>query len=447
MEKKYNMIILGAGESGTGAALLAKSKGNHVLVSDSGKISTSCKQLLEEYAISYEEGAHSESLILRSDEIVKSPGIPQTLPLLSAAREKGISVVGEIEMAARYTKARLICITGSNGKTTTTNLVYHMLKQAGLHVGMVGNVGVSFARQVWEDPKDYYVLELSSFQLEDMFDFKADIAVLLNITPDHLDRYQYNMDLYAKAKMRIVRNQTQDDFFIYSADDEVVSAFVKSENPNAVALPFGMNKNSRNVAYIDDNKLVVNFLNSPFAMMKNELALQGQHNAYNSMAAAITARVLDIRNDYIRASLSSFRGVEHRLERYLSVRGVSFINDSKATNINATWYALDSMRSPTVWIVGGIDKGNDYSLLDDLVHEHVKAIVCLGRDNTTILSHFKDTDIPLYETTAMKDAVQKAYSLSEKGDAVLLSPACASFDLFQNYEERGNQFKTCVRNL
>ncbi len=444
---QQKIVILGAGESGTGAALLAKDRGYDTFVSDNSKIAEQYKVMLLKYNIAFEEEGHTTERLLDADEVIKSPGIPATNKFIQLLKEHNIPVISEIEFTTRFTQAKKICITGSNGKTTTTHLVCHILKQAGWNAGMVGNVGTSFARQVWEDPKDIYVIELSSFQLEDMYMFKAEIAILLNITPDHLDRYEYDIDQYAKAKMRIVRNQTKNDFFIYCQDDPWAKKYAEKINTEVQKIPFGLENKSGNKAYIEDNKMIVNYSNQKFIMMKEDLTLQGQHNTYNSMAAAITARVLHIRDEHIRASLSSYKGVEHRLEQYLSIRGIMFVNDSKATNINSTWYALDSMQNPTVWIVGGIDKGNDYSVLDELVKNKVKGIICLGKDNQPIIEHFRLFGIPMEEMQSMEDAVKKSYEMADKGDTVLLSPACASFDLFKNFEDRGNQFKQHVRNL
>lgn len=446
MDKR--LVILGAGESGVGSAILGKMKGFDVFVSDSGSIK---EQYLDEMAangIAFEMGHHTEDLILNADLIVKSPGIPEKAPIIKKLREKGTLIISEIEFAGRYTSAKMICITGSNGKTTTTLLCYDLLKRAGLNVGLGGNVGQSFARQVAQCNFDYYVLELSSFQLDGMYDFKADIAVLMNITPDHLDRYNYEMQNYVDSKMRIVQNQTENDVFIYFADDEIVQKELEKRTIRSQKIGFSLSKMIEgDGAFVNNEKIEITYNKRLFEMSIYDLSLQGKHNTCNSMASAAVAMASDIRNDVIRESLSGFKGVEHRLESYLTVRGVEFINDSKATNINSTWYALESMTAPTIWIVGGIDKGNDYSELYSLVKSKVKAIVCLGVDNKKIIDAFSPIVPEIVETKSMEHAVKSASFLAEKGDVVLLSPACASFDLFMSYEDRGCQFKEAVRNL
>jgi UDP-N-acetylmuramoylalanine--D-glutamate ligase len=441
------IAILGAGESGVGAALLAQQKGYDVFVSDSGSIKEKYRKLLEEHELKWEEKQHSEVSILAADEIIKSPGIPEHAPLIRAAKEKAIPVISEIEFAARYTTATKICITGSNGKTTTSHLVYHLLKKAGLNVVLAGNVGDSFAHKVATSKFDYCVLELSSFQLDNMFRFKADIAILLNITPDHLDRYNNSFEEYIDAKFRIVQNQTENDVFIYCADDEAIATKLKTLALPARQMAFSIKKKIQPGAYLENDKLTINLTNNPFYMSIHQLALQGKHNLYNSMAAGIAARVLEIKKDLIRESLTDFQNIEHRLEFVAKIHGISFINDSKATNVNSTWYALESIQSPVIWIVGGVDKGNDYSELESMVTEKVKAIICLGVDNTK-LHNFFDSKVPVVlDARSAKEAVDLAYEQGKHGDHVLLSPACASFDLFENYEDRGHQFKAAVRSL
>ena len=444
---KKRAVILGAGESGTGAAILALRKGFDVFVSDSGTVREKYRELLTRHQVAWEEGRHSMELILNADLVIKSPGIPEKAPVMAGIREKGIPVISEIEFAARYTHAKKICITGSNGKTTTTLLIYHMMKKAGLHAALAGNVGTSMALQVAEHNYDYYVIELSSFQLDDMYEFRAEVAILMNITPDHLDRYQYRMQNYVDSKFRITRNQTGEDFFIYFADDPVITEEMRRRKPAARCIPFTLSSINGEGAGVHENQLIINIHKNQFSMSILDLALQGKHNVCNSMAAAISGMVLEIRNDRIRESLTDFQGVEHRLERFLKVHGIEFINDSKATNVNSTWYALESMNHQVVWIAGGIDKGNDYSMLYDLVKEKVKAIVCLGVDNSKIHKAFDGMVKNIIDTTNMAEAVKSAYYLARNGDIVLLSPACASFDLFENYEDRGHQFKQEVRNL
>ena len=441
------LVILGAGESGVGAAILGKSKGFEVMVSDAGKINKKYRDVLLNYEINFEEGAHSRELILKADLVVKSPGIPDHIALINEIKGEGIPVISEIEFGGRYCSAKTICITGSNGKTTTTMLTYHMLKQAGLNVGLAGNVGESFAWQVAEKEFDYYVIELSSFQLDGMFEFKADIAVLLNITPDHLDRYDNDFQKYVDSKFRVLQNQTANDFFIYWAEDPVIQQELKKQNIPAVCLPFGLNEPVGNGAGIKGKDLIINREQNSLSMSIFDIALQGQHNTYNSMAAGLAGMVLNIRNEKIRESLSGFQGVEHRLEHFLKVHGIAFVNDSKATNVNSTWYALESLNKPIVWIAGGVDKGNDYESLKPLVKEKVKAIICLGVDNKKIVEAFKDIVPEIHETQDMKEAVRSAYYLAKNGETVVLSPACASFDLFENYEDRGRQFKMAVREL
>jgi UDP-N-acetylmuramoylalanine--D-glutamate ligase len=440
-------VILGAAESGVGAAILARKQGFDVFVSDFGTIKEKYKNELTERDFEFEEGFHTEEKILNADVVVKSPGIPDKAPLIVKLKEKGIPVISEIEFAGRYTSAKKVCITGSNGKTTTTLLTYHMFQKAGLNVGLAGNVGKSMAWQVAENDFDYYVIELSSFQLDGMYEFRADIAILLNITPDHLDRYEYKMRNYIDSKFRITQNQTAEDIFIYCTDDPVLNHEMTKRKLAARCVPFGLGVPPVEGAGIIDNKLIINWEQNIFTMSILDIALQGNHNTYNSMAAGISGMAVNIRNEKIRESMADFKGVEHRLERFLKVHGIEFINDSKATNINSTWYALESMTQPTVWVVGGIDKGNDYSELYDLVKTKVKAIVCLGKDNSKILEAFKNLGIDMVETQSMEDAVRSAYYLAKNGDTVLLSPACASFDLFENYEDRGRQFKHEVRQL
>lgn len=444
---KKRAVILGAAESGVGAAILARKQGFDVFVSDKSAIKDKYRDELVTRQIEFEEGNHSEEKILNADLVVKSPGIPDKAPMIKLLKEKGIPVISEIEFAGRYTSAKKICISGSNGKTTTTLLTYHMFQKAGLNVGLAGNVGQSMAWQVAECDYDYYVIELSSFQLDGLYEFKADVAVLLNITPDHLDRYDYKMQNYIDSKFRITQNQTSDDIFIWCSDDPVLKHEMSVRKPGARCIPFGLGAPPAEGAGIIDNNLIINWEQNIFTMSILDIALQGNHNMYNSMAAGISGMAVNIRNEKIRESLADFKGVEHRLERFLKVHGIEFINDSKATNINSTWYALESMTQPTVWIVGGIDKGNDYSELYDLVKSKVKAIVCLGVDNSKILEAFKNVGVDMVETQSMEDAVRSAYFLAKNGDTVLLSPACASFDLFENYEDRGHQFKQAVREL
>lgn len=442
-----SLVVLGAGESGVGSAILAQKQGFDVFVSDMGNISDKYKSMLEQYGISYEEGAHTHDKIFSADEVVKSPGIPDSAPLIVELKDKNIPVISEIEFAGRYTNAKKICITGSNGKTTTTSLLYFMLQNAGLNVGLAGNIGKSFAFQVATEDYDFYVLELSSFQLDGMYDFKADIAILLNITPDHLDRYDYDINKYAESKFRIVRNLTEEECFIFCADDEITLSTLERIVCKAKELPFSIDKSVEKGGCVENENLKINSGSEMFVMPAKDLSLKGKHNRYNSLAAGIAANVLNIRNEVIRESLMGFTAVEHRLEPVISVGGVKFINDSKATNINSTWYALESMSENVVSIVGGIDKGNDYTELYELVKQKVKAIVCMGTDNTKIVEAFKDMIPVIKESKSAEEAVNISYELAEKGDTVLLSPACASFDLFDNYEDRGVKFKNAVRDL
>jgi UDP-N-acetylmuramoylalanine--D-glutamate ligase len=449
------VAILGAGESGAGAAVLAQKLGFDIFLSDKGKIADKYKEVLLKFEIDYEEGKHTEALILAADEIIKSPGIPDWVPIVKNAQAKGIPVISEIEFAGRFTNAKTICITGSNGKTTTTLLTYKMLKDAGLNVGLGGNVGQSFAMQVAQSDFDNFVLEISSFQLDGMFDFKADIAVLLNITPDHLDRYNSDFAAYAASKFRIIRNQSPQDAFIYCDDDPVIAEMLKQQDAKQTLYPFSIKRTDNNLAAWleeDENDFLNSWLNinikaEKMVMTLQEMALVGKHNVYNSMAAAIAARLLDIRKESVQMSLTEFQGVKHRLEYVATIRGIDFINDSKATNINSTWYALENSNKPVIWIAGGQDKGNDYAALLPLVQEKVKAIICLGLENARIKEAFADHVGAIIETRSAEEAVAYSYKLAQKGDAVLLSPACASFDLFKNYEDRGNQFRTAVLNL
>ncbi len=449
MNKK--IVILGAGESGTGAAILAKEKGFEVFVSDSGEISLPYQALLKQNDIAFESGHHTEEKILAADEVIKSPGIPETAPMIVKLREKGTPVISEIEFAARYTDAKMICITGSNGKTTTTSLIYDMLLRAGLNVGLAGNIGASLALQVAHEKKDYYVIELSSFQLDNMYDFRANIAILLNITPDHLDRYNYDFQNYVNAKFRITQNQTKDDAFVYWAEDPVIDREIKKMNPSATLYPFSLNGKAHNetvnAAYIEGNNLVVEAAQEALSIPVDEIRIQGRHNQLNSMAASIAAQILNIRNSTIRESLQQFAGVSHRLQYVATVRGVRYINDSKATNVNSCWYALESMKTPVVLILGGKDKGNDYSEIDELVKEKCHTLVFMGLHNEKLIEHFAPLGIPYVSTDNLHDAVQACYHAAKEGDSVLLSPCCASFDLFHSYEDRGDQFMTAVRKL
>ena len=440
------IVVLGAAESGAGAAVLAKKEGFDVFVSDMSTIKDKYKELLNNHEIVWEEGHHTEELILNADEIIKSPGIPENAPMILRIKEKNIPIISEIEFAGRYTDAKMICITGSNGKTTTTSLIYHILKHAGYNVGLAGNIGKSLALQVAEEQHDYYVIELSSFQLDNMYDFKADIAVLMNITPDHLDRYDFKMQNYVDAKMRIIQNQTPKDAFVFWNDDPIVAAELKKYNIKARLCPFSEFKSNSVIGYVDQDEYVIEGP-TPFNMEQEELALRGKHNLYNSLAAGITADLAGVSNDQIREGLKTFEGVEHRLEKAGRVRGVEFINDSKATNVNACWYALDSMRTPVVLILGGKDKGNDYSEIFDLVREKCIGLVFLGVDNSKLHAAFDSFGIPIADVRSMKDCVDECFKMAKPGSTVLLSPCCASFDLFKNMEDRGAQFKECVKNL
>ncbi|WP_310380755.1 UDP-N-acetylmuramoyl-L-alanine--D-glutamate ligase [Flavobacterium sp.] len=443
------LVVLGGGESGVGTAILGKKKGYDVFVSDFGKIKENYKNVLIDNGIAWEEETHTEELILNADVVMKSPGIPEKKSaIVIKLVEKGIPVISEIEFAAPFTTAITIGITGSNGKTTTTMLTYHLLRSAGLNVGLGGNIGKSFAWQVADDKYDSYVLELSSFQLDGIIDYKPHIAIITNISPDHLDRYDYKYENYIASKFRITNNQTEDDFLIYDADDEAIVEWFKNNKTKAQLIPFSLTKTFEKGAFIKNKKMEINIINEEEFIMETEyIALEGKHNMKNAMAATSVAKLMKIRNATIRESLSNFQGVEHRLEKVLKIQNVQYINDSKATNVNATFFALDSMITPTVWIVGGVDKGNDYQELMSMVREKVKAIICLGVDNKKIIDVFGNVVDIMIEVNSMDDAVKMAQRLTEKGDTVLLSPACASFDLFENYEDRGNQFKQAVRNL
>ena len=441
------IVILGGGESGTGAAILAKKQGFEVFLSDLSEIKTHYKALLNEYQIPWEEKQHTEVLILNADEVIKSPGIPDKAPIIKKLKLQGTPVISEIEYAGRYTRAKMICITGSNGKTTTTMLLYHILKNAGLNVGLAGNVGQSLALQVANTTCDYYVVELSSFQLDGMTEFKADIAILLNITPDHLDRYEYNFQNYVDSKFRITQNQTEEDAFIFWENDPVVMDELKKRNIHSTMYPFAIERNEKTRAFIEQDELIIKTLKTLFTMPTSELALQGIHNTYNSMAAGLAASIVNVRKESIRQSLQDFQGVEHRLEYVATVKNIRFINDSKATNVNSCWYALQSMKTPVVLILGGTDKGNDYSEIEELIHEKVKGLVFLGLDNKALHAYFDDKISEITDVQSMEDAVKVAYKMANHGDTVLLSPCCASFDLFKSYEDRGKQFKSWVRNL
>lgn len=441
------IVILGAGESGVGAAILAQKKGFDVFVSDMSAIKPQFKSKLTEYDIAWEEEQHTEEKILSAQEVIKSPGIPKTAPIIKKLKEQNTPIISEIEFAGRYTQAKMICITGSNGKTTTTMLTYHILKSSGLNVGLAGNVGHSLASQVAEKNFDYYVLELSSFQLDNMYEFKADIAILLNITPDHLDRYNYEFQNYVDSKFRIIQNQTEKDAFIFWNDDPVIQAELEKREIVAQQFPFAMDKKPGMRAYIENLELVIHSLKDEFRMPVEELALDGVHNTYNSMAAGLSANIMDLRKDKIRAALSDFQGVEHRLEYVASVRGVKYINDSKATNVNSCWYALQSMKTPTVLILGGTDKGNDYTEIEALVKEKVHTLIFLGADNSKLNKFFGEKGVDIIDVNSMGAAVAASYKVAQKGDTVLLSPCCASFDLFTSYEDRGAQFKSCVKSL
>jgi UDP-N-acetylmuramoylalanine--D-glutamate ligase len=441
------MVVLGGGESGVGAAVLAKKQGFDVFLSDASTLRPEYRAVLMQQAIAYEENRHSDDRILNACEVIKSPGIPDEAPIVRKIREQGIPIISEIEFAGRYTNAKIIGITGSNGKTTTTLLTYHILKQAGLNVGLAGNVGRSLAMQVAEEQHDYYVIELSSFQLEGMYDFRVHIAILLNITPDHMDRYNHEMQPYVDAKLRIIRNQTADDAFIYWHDDPLIAREVEKRKPKAARYPFAEEKAAGVKAYKENHTIIIETFNTTFTMEEEWVALTGTHNLYNSLAAGIAAKLLDIKDDDLRRSLSDFKGVEHRLEKVARVRGVEYINDSKATNVNSTWYALQSMKTPTVLILGGTDKGNDYKEIESLVLNKCHALIFLGADNRKLHAFFDGKVDTIRDAHSMDEAVAAAYEIARKGDTVLLSPACASFDLFQNYEDRGKQFKANVCKL
>jgi UDP-N-acetylmuramoylalanine--D-glutamate ligase len=441
------LVVLGGGESGVGTAILAQKKGYDVFVSDRGEIKKKYKDVLSHYGIDWEEGKHSEDRVLVAEIVMKSPGIPDMAPLVKKLVQKGIPVISEIEFASKYTDAKIIGITGSNGKTTTTMLTNHFLQSAGLKVGMAGNIGDSYAKMVAENDFEYYVLEISSFQLDGIIDFQPKIAVITNITPDHLDRYDYKFENYIASKFRIAMNQTETDYLIYDADDEVIVSWLEANPVKSKLMPFSLKKSFKEGTYLEDNKITIRTLIDTITMRTDALALEGQHNLKNTMAAATIAKLVSIRKDTIRECISNFQGAPHRLEKVLKISHVQYINDSKATNVNATYYALDSVKTQTVWIVGGVDKGNDYKALMPLVREKVKAIICLGMDNEKIKETFGNVVDLVVETFAMEEAVKVAYKIAERGDTVLLSPACASFDLFENYEDRGNQFKNCVKNL
>lgn len=447
---KKKIVILGAGESGVGSAVLALKQGYEVFVSDYGVIADNYLEILNEYNIEFEQKQHTEEKILNADVVMKSPGISEKVEIVKKIRAKNISIVSEIEFAYPYCQGKIIGITGSNGKTTTTHLVHHIFKSAGFNVGMCGNVGVSFAHMIATNPKEYYVVEISSFQLDDIDIFRCDIAILLNITPDHLDRYNYEMKNYVESKFKITKNQTSSDAFIYCDDDEEIKNYL-TDNDSAILAkkyPFSIEKNIEGEgAYINDKKLFINIFQTTFSMLTQEITIKGKHNQYNSLAAGLAARHQEIRNDDLREAFASFKSIPHRLETVLNIQGIEYINDSKATNVNSAWYALESMEKKVVWIVGGVDKGNDYEVLKSLVRRKVKAIVCLGVDNLKIQTEFAGVVDVIISTDNMKDAVKSASNMAAKGEAVLLSPCCASFDLFQNYEDRGDQFKQCVREL
>lgn len=446
MGKRF--VILGGGESGVGAALLAKKQGDDVFLSDGSSLKNEYRNELTEAGVAFEEGQHTEDLILNADEVMKSPGIPEKAPIVKKIRAKGIPVISEVELAYRYKgNSKIIAITGSNGKTTTTALTYHICKEAGLDAALVGNIGDSFAKQVALDPRPLYVVEVSSFQLDDIVSFRPDIAILTNITEDHLDRYEYKFENYIRSKFRITMNQQANDTFIYCADDEVTMNYLNQYNIKSNQLPISMKRELPNGAFIKDGDMYVRTGQDFTSMSVFDFALKGKHNQYNTMAACVAATTMDIRKDKIRDAVQNFQSLEHRMEHVATVRGVEFINDSKATNVNSTWYALESMTKPTVLILGGVDKGNDYSLIADLVKEKVKAIICLGTDNSKIIEAFSGIVETIVTTNNALDAVQGAFHFAEKGDVVLLSPACASFDLFKNYEDRGTQFKQAVKEL
>ena len=441
------IVVLGGGESGVGSAVLAKVKGHDVFLSDMGKISEDYAAVLSKWNIPFEQGTHTEDLILNADEVIKSPGIPSTVPMVKKIAEKGIGIISEIEFAGRYDKAKKVCITGSNGKTTTTSLIYHLLKQAGLNVGLGGNIGKSYAFQVATEKFDIYVLELSSFQLDNVYDFKADIAIITNITPDHLDRYDYKMENYVKSKFRITRNMSSEDCFIFCSDDDITVKHLDQIVMKAKKLPFTQTGEVEQGAFVREDRMIVRYKEEECDMYLQELALGGRHNVYNSMAAALAAKAMDIDNEAIRSGLATFQAVEHRLENVLSIKDVLYINDSKATNVDAAWYALECQTRPVVWIVGGTDKGNDYTSIIPLAKEKVKAMICMGLDNRKLHEAFEGIVPQIHDVTSAQDAVRTAHDLAVPGDVVLLSPCCASFDLFKNYEDRGRQFKEAVRNL
>lgn len=447
MELNRRIVVLGGGESGTGAAILAQKKGFDVWLSDMGSIAPKYKELLDSYGVAWEEGGHTESKVLAADEVVKSPGIPDTAPIIQKMKRKNVPIISEIEFAGRYTNARMVCITGSNGKTTTTLLTYHILKSAGLNVGLAGNVGQSLALQVATKDYDIYVIELSSFQLDNMYDFRANIAVIMNITPDHLDRYDHNMQNYINAKFRILQNQTPSDAFIYWQDDPIIEQQLRQVKVTAQSMSFGEEHQKESHAFIEGENIVFECGSNNLVMPRAELSLKGLHNLYNSMAAGLSAMLLDIKKDVIRHSLADFEAVEHRLEYVATIDGVRYVNDSKATNVNSTWYALESMTTPTVLILGGKDKGNDYNEIADFVKSKVKAIVCMGKDNTKLLDFFSDKVANISDTHSIADAIASARSFASSGDTVLLSPCCASFDLFKSYEDRGEQFKEIVKSM
>jgi UDP-N-acetylmuramoylalanine--D-glutamate ligase len=441
------LVILGGGESGVGTAILGRQKGFEVFVSDKGEIKKKYKDVLEHFGIDWEDQQHTKDKVLNADLVMKSPGIPDNVPLVIELLTRKIPVISEIEFAARYTEATIIGITGSNGKTTTTMLTHHIMKEAGLNVGMAGNIGDSFAKMVAEETFDFYVLEISSFQLDGIIDFKPHIGIITNITPDHLDRYDYDFNNYVDSKFRITMNQTGKDYLIYDADDEVIRAYLADHSINAKKLPFSLQEEVDEGACIKNKKIVITTEHNTIEMRTDSLALEGNHNLKNTMAATTAAKLIGIRKEVIRESIQNFHGAAHRLEKVLKIHHVQYINDSKATNVNATYFALESMKTPTVWIVGGVDKGNDYKVLMPLVREKVKAIICLGLDNTKIKEAFGNVVDLFVETYAMSEAIKVAYKIAERGDTVLLSPACASFDLFKNYEDRGNQFKEAIKNL
>ena len=441
------IVVLGGAESGVGAAVLAKVKGHDVFLSDKGKIKEEYVETLKKWDIPFEEGRHTEELILSADEVVKSPGIPGTVPMVQKLRAMGTHIISEIEFASRYDPAKKICVTGSNGKTTTTSLIYYLLQNAGLNVGLGGNIGKSYAYQVATEHFDYYVLEISSFQLDDVYDFKPDIAIITNITPDHLDRYDHKMENYVAAKFNITKNLTRDDCFIFDSDDDITIGHLDNIILRCKMLPFSQEKEVEQGAFLRDDKIVLRYEEEETDLYLQELALGGKHNIYNSMAAALAAKASGIDNEVIRNSLATFQPIEHRLEPVLSIKDVLYINDSKATNIDSAWYALECQKRPVVWIVGGTDKGNDYSILNDLVREKVKAIVCLGVDNAKIHAAFGSMGKPMADALSAEEAVRKSAEFAAPGDVVLLSPCCASFDLFKNYEDRGQQFKEAVRKL